>query len=210
MTTGADFSHHNRITSYDDLIGSIDFAILKAGGCEIKTGDYLSLYVDSAFNKHYLALKNRGIPVGAYFFCGKRFYTAEEGKREAECFLRILKGKSFEYPIVADIEACEPGRQYEVTDAAIAFCKTLEANGAFAMIYSSDISGYVDRLNVKDLSRFALWVARYGKEPQVAKQWQIWQYTSTGTLPGVAGAVDLNRSKYDFASIIPKKRLNIF
>jgi GH25 family lysozyme M1 (1,4-beta-N-acetylmuramidase) len=67
------------------------------------------------------------------------------------------------------------------------------------------------RSNLNDSRWFAdngyaiLWVAHWGvTSPSIpgsnwgGRSWTFWQYTSSGTVPGIAGRVDLNR--YRFAS----------
>jgi lysozyme len=54
----------------------------------------------------------------------------------------------------------------------------------------------------------ALWVANWGvSRPSVpaadwaGRGWSIWQYTSSGELPGIAGRVDLNRLRVRFSRL---------
>ena len=53
---------------------------------------------------------------------------------------------------------------------------------------------------------FTLWVARYGKEP--SRAWDVWQYSSTGSVPGIRGNVDLNYMSRDLPAIIRKAHKN--
>lgn len=87
----------------------------------------------------------------------------------------------------------------------------MEQKGAFAGIYASDISGFKDRLQLDRLQdRFTLWVARYGKQPQYVRFYDIWQKSSTGSIKGIDGHVDLDVCTKNFPTIIKKKKLNDF
>ncbi len=46
------------------------------------------------------------------------------------------------------------------TEAAIAFCRAMEAAGYYAGIYSSTYSGFRDRLDDSKLTPFTHWVAQ--------------------------------------------------
>lgn len=195
--------------------GEIDFSKVKASGIEfviIKAGGSDNgFYKDSYFEKNYEKAKAAGLSVGAYYFVGKRFQGAQSGTLDAKRFLDIIKGKEFEFPVFVDVEA--PGFQYKEdnTDAAIAFCETMEKAGYFCGIYGSDISGFKDRLDHKRIEQFAHWVARYGNPPEYCEDAQIWQKSSKGNVPGICGSVDLDISYIeDYPKIMKKKGLNGF
>ena len=57
---------------------------------------------------------------------------------------------------------------------------------------------------------FSLWVARYGKKPEIVKDFGVWQHSSRGIVKGINGFVDLDKCYVDFPSIIKKKHLNNF
>lgn len=61
---------------------------------------------------------------------------------------------------------------------------------ALAWVYS-DSSHWQSSINMSAVGNRVKWVARYGATPQVP--WDVWQYTSSGSVSGVAGAVDLSK-----------------
>lgn len=182
----------------------VEFAILKAGGSDD------GFYEDSKFQENYEEAKNNGIPVGAYYYVGPNCTSAEAGKADAERFLNIVNGKTFEMPVVLDFESTSPSDRDGATDAAIAFCEVLENAGYYVAIYASDISGFKDRLDIDRLSEYDKWVARYGSEPQYVNDYGIWQFTSEGLVPGISGNVDMNIAYKDYPSIIKAAGLNGF
>lgn len=168
------------------------FAIIKAGGSEC------GRFEDRTFRYNYEKAKANGIKLGTYFMGGKGFASAAAGIADANYFLQIISGKVFEFPCYIDLELPTPVTRDGNTDACIAFCETVKAAGYKTGIYASDISGFKDRLDVSRLEAYDKWVARYGSEPQYVKNYQVWQYTSSGAVLGVNGRVDMNYSNTDY------------
>lgn len=202
---GIDVSHWQGNIDWERVKnGGVNFAIIKAGGSDD------GFYTDSNFEKNYANAKAVGMPVGAYYFVGKDFTSTEDGVIDARMFLNIIKGKQFEYPVYVDIEITDPAQEVGVTDAAIAFCKEMEREGYFVGIYGSDLSTFDSRLENERLDAFSKWVARYGGEPQYVKNYDMWQYSSSGQVPGIYGAVDMNISHVDYTSVIKGNGFNGF
>lgn len=178
----------------------VSFVMIKTGGSD------KGFYKDPKYDYNYTMCKALGIPCGAYYFAGPRFLGERNGVSDAKRFIDQLAGRLFEFPVVLDIEAQPAGMKKEVTDAAIAFCRKLEEAGYYAMIYASDYSGLVERLDYDRLSPFDLWIASYGKPPKHRRG--IWQYSSTGKIPGIIGNVDLNICYNDYEKIIKRAGLN--
>lgn len=179
----------------------IKFAILKAGGADD------GYYKDSRFEYNYSECKRLGISVGAYYFMGPKATTAAEGKKEAGIFLELLKGKQFDYPVYADVEAQHASKK-AITDAVIAFAETLEDAGYFAGVYGSTVAGFQDRMDDSRLKAYTHWVADYRGQCYYKGDYGIWQYTSSRTLAGIRGRVDGDWSYIDFPSVIIKKGFN--
>ena len=200
MTKGIDVSHWQGNINFTKVKEQgYDFVIIKAGGSD------KGFYTDSKFEQNYEAAVAAGLHVGAYYFAGSKFFGAKSGKADAERFMQILGNKKFDFPVFLDIEAQPTGHKDEITTAAFNFCKTLEAKNWFCGIYASDVSGFVDRINLNDVLPFTLWVARYGNQPQVAKSWGIHQYSSKGAVVGIVGNVDINECRIDYPTTITKR-----
>ena len=200
---GVDLSHWNGNVNFKTLKqNGVDFAIIKAGGNEGKN------YKDSKFIRYYNDAVNAGLHVGAYFFVGKNFITSKQGVKDAKTFLSQIAGLKFTFPVSLDLEVTPYSQKNGATEAAIAFCDTLEKEGYYVNIYSSDISGFLQRLNLQKLAAYDKWVARYGKEPQYVKSYGMWQYSSTGKFPGHKGAFDLDYAFKNYPLIIKKNGLN--
>lgn len=202
---GIDLSKHNIVTDWDMLKESnlVEFVILRAGG-HWNT----SFYKDPKFEVYYEACKRHGIPVGAYYDCGKRFYLKEFGEDCARHFIKLLEGKSFEMPVFMDIEVTPKAYRTQITEATRGFCKLMEANDYFVGIYASDISGFKERLDYSKIQEFTKWVARYGREPEYVKSYGLYQYSSTGKIQGIKGNVDLDIAMADYPYIIKRGHFN--
>ena len=60
------------------------------------------------------------------------------------------------------------------------------------MIYAST-NFLNNQLNMDELSEYPVWVAHYGVDkPTYRGAYEIWQYTSSGSVPGIYGDVDLD------------------
>lgn len=200
---GIDLSKHNIVTDWDLVAKQVDFVILRAGG------NYGGYYKDSRFERYYDACKLRNIPVGAYYDAGKEFYETDKGIAYAKHFKELISGKVFEYPVYIDIEVTPRKYRKFITEAAIAFCREMEASRYFVGIYGSDISTFHDQLDITKLSLFSKWVARYGaKKPSYVKDYAMWQYTSTGNIAGIKGNVDRDISFVDYPRLLKGVHLN--
>lgn len=201
---GIDLSKHNKVLSwasvYDD--NNIDFIILRAGG------NYNGFYKDTKFEQYYNACKMYGIPVGAYYDCGKEFFSLNAGLECAKHFRGLLSGKQLEMPVYMDIEVTPSKYKKYITDAASAFCSYMETHKYFVGIYASDISGFKERLDFDRVKQFSTWVARYGKKPEYIESPGMWQYSSSGKVNGIFGPVDLDKTNIDFPKIIKRGCFN--
>ena len=202
---GIDVSHWQGEINWSEVVKSdIAFAMIKAGGSDS------GFYTDSKFERNYQGAKNNGVSVGVYYFVGPGFVSEEDGIADAKRFLNIIEGKTFEMPIALDLESTSIDDKVGATEAAIAFCETLENAGYYVVIYASDISGFKDRMILDKLESYDKWVARYGSKPTYVNEYGIWQYTSEGSINGIDGNVDLNIAYKDYPLIIKESGLNGF
>ena len=205
MKKGIDISKYQGNIAWKQVKDSgIEFAIIKAGGSDA------GFYTDPTYEANYKNAKAVGMPLGAYYIVGSGCVSKEDGMADAKRFLKMLEGKTFEYPVYIDLETTSPATKSGTTDAVLAFCQTMEAAGYFCGIYASDISGFKDRLELSRLKTRALWVASYGSMPKYVSSYGIWQKSSTGRVPGIVGNVDLDECYVDYPAIIKSRGDNGF
>lgn len=202
---GCDISHWQGNIDFKKLAKLVNFVIIKLGGSDTTTDFF---YIDKNFESYYAAAKAAGLSVGCYWFVGKNSTGSEDGLREAKYIHAAIKDKSFEMPVYIDFEKGSKIYKDKNTAYCVACGNALEKLGYFVGIYASDISGFKEMLNLTDLRRFSLWVARYGKEPQYVTNYHLWQYSSKGNLDGIIGYVDLDYAYLDLPKIIKSKHFN--
>lgn len=191
--------------------GTIDWKKVKAcgkvGGVMIRAVSTKSgqLYVDPCFEANYAGAKSVGLPVGVYAYTVA--VTEGMAKKELNLLKTCLEGKSFELPIAMDVEdprlrSLAPAKLSALVAEAAA---QLEAWGLYAMVYT--YTNFADTaLDMAALAAYDLWIADYrGKRP--ARRHGMWQYTSSGKIPGVSGPVDLSHAYKGYAAIIQRAGL---
>lgn len=181
--------------------GDIDWAKVKEAGVEfamIRAGCRYSaeggLDVDDFAQANYQGASAQGIKIGAYFF--SQATSAEEAVAEAEYLLDIIKDWQVDMPVVFDWEADPEGRTANMdgrtlTDCTKAFCDRIKLAGYTPMIYFSK-SQSLDTLYLRELTDYAFWLAHYDTVLNYPYKIDMWQYSDTGTVPGIDGNVDIN------------------
>ena len=78
-----------------------------------------------------------------------------------------------------------------LTQCAQTFCQTIEEAGYRSMLYfNSHVSR--DLLDLKALRSYPFWFAQYRDSLDYEYRVDVWQYTETGTVPGIKGKVDID------------------
>lgn len=180
--------------------GTIDWAKVKASGIQyaiIKCGGSDDgMYTDKCFEYNYQNARANGIKVGVYYFVGKNFFTFDDAVAQAKHCLRILDGRELDLPVYVDIEAPPTGRKEELTQAALAFMGTIRDEGGYRYgVYASDIAGFKNRMYYERFllnPDISIWNACWGARPSYATKYDIWQSSSSGSVPGINGRVDID------------------
>lgn len=204
-TKGIDVSKYQGTIDWKKVKASgIKFAILRAGYGS------LTSQIDSTFEKNYQGAKAAGLNVGAYWYS---YATNEaEAKAEAKTFLEAVKGKQFEMPLYYDVEdACHLAvGKAKLTKMCEAWAETMEDAGYFVGIYSftNFFQNYLD--HAKLAKKYTIWLADYRTAYNRTLTRDMHQYTSSGSVSGISGRVDMNKCTRDFPSVIKSTKLNGF
>lgn len=200
--------------------GTIDWEKVKASGVEfamIRAG-YGQNNIDPQFKRNISECNRVGIPCGIYWF--SYAYTEAMAIREAEYALAAVEPYTLEYPIAFDWEgdSLSYAKKNGVTPTkalvsamARAFCKRLEQAKYYAQVYTnpSYLSTYFDADIPKE---FDIWLAQWPTKPdpnrKPSQAGGIWQYTSSGSVNGISGRVDMDAGYYDYPAIIAANGLN--
>ncbi|MBQ3559473.1 MAG: hypothetical protein IJA07_08190 [Agathobacter sp.] len=168
----------------------IDFAIIRCGYRGASTG---TLVEDPYFKKNIEGATKNGIKVGVYFY--SQAITQVEAVEEASMALELVKGYHLQLPIFVDTEA-SGGRGDAIskgdrTQFLKAFCETVKNAGYKPGVYSGKY-WYTNKVNASELEQYHIWVAQYNTECTYNGRYDIWQYTDSGTVPGIKGKVDMD------------------
>lgn len=152
--------------------------------------------IDPMFALHHDGARAAGVAIGAYHF----FYWCGPPESQAEWFIRNVPRRAGDLPPVLDLEwtpfsptcTVRPPAD-EVRARAARFLAILTQHyGQQPLIYTTpdfyEENG-IGRLGAETWLRA---VARPIEQVYPGAPWRVWQYSSTGTVPGIAGEVDLN------------------
>lgn len=195
--------------------GEVDWERVKAAGYKfamLRAG-YGYNTIDKQFRRNASECNRIGLPVGVYWFCYA--FSPEKAVQEADGCIDIISEYRLDYPVCYDIEQASADyieKQGVSFTPALAknvvksFCDRIEAKGYYAMFYTN--RNFLDTYLGTELSkRYAYWYARYADRFD-GTACGIWQYTSTGSVPGITGNVDLDLGYTDYPSVIKKAGLN--
>ena len=192
-----DVSVHQGQIDWAKVKNHIDGAIIRCGyGSDYTEQD------DKRFKENVEACIKRGIPFGVYLYSYAK--TIEQAKSEAAHVIRLLEPYKNElsYPVYYDLE--EAGTEKGAVERALVFGDIIEAAGYWCGIYANQ---YWWQTYLKNgLDRFTKWVAKYSnsKPTGISGTYDIWQYSSKGSVPGIEGNVDMNICYRDFPAAIKK------
>ena len=124
-------------------------------------------------------------------------YNAEEAVEEASMVLSLVKKYKISYPIFLDVESSggrADGLDKGTRTAVIkAFCATIQNSGYTAGVYANK-TWLNSKMDAGSLSSYKIWLAQYAAAPTYTGRYNLWQYSSKGSIPGINGNVDLNLS----------------
>lgn len=190
-------SYQGQIDWQQVAAAGVEYAIIRVGGRG--WGPEGKLYTDEYAQINYDGAKAAGLQVGTYFF--SQATTVEEAQEEAQYVLQIMDGWELEMPVVFDWEQIPTWTDPEsrtaemdartVTDCTVAFCEQIRAAGYTPMFYTNTHQ-YETFLYATEVDSYGVWAAQYSDRLTFPYYLNMWQYTDSGTVPGIEGEVDLN------------------
>ena len=162
-------------------------------------GEEGTLNEDTRAIEYLRGAENAGMQVGAYFF--SQAVTEEEAEEEAEFAVGILErsGVKLDLPLVYDPEFIPGvnGRANHVTREQVclntdAFRDTVEAAIHCKVALYANLYWENNMFDAETLNEYEIWYADYLDAPETPYHFTWWQYSETGTVPGIKGAMDLN------------------
>ncbi len=192
-TFGIDVSRHNGTIDWEAVKASgVDFVIIRCGYRGSSTG---ALIQDQNFVTNIKGATAAGLKVGIYVF--SQAINEVEAVKEASLAVSCAQGYNLTYPIFIDTES-SGGRADNIDNATRtavvnAFCQTVQSAGYKAGIYASK-SWFEDKLNMSSVGNYYIWLAQYAATPTYSGKYNMWQYSSKGSISGISGNVDLDYS----------------
>ena len=190
---GVDVSQYQEEVDWQQVLESgFDFAFIRIGYRGNTTGE---LYADELAQQHLAGAREAGLDVGVYFY--SQAITEEEAAEEAQWCLDFLGSTELDLPVVYDwewvgenVRTANMDRR-TLTRCAQTFCGIIDAAGYRSMLYfNSHMSR--DLLDLKTLRNLPFWFAQYRDAMDFEYKVDFWQYTETGSVPGIEGKVDIN------------------
>lgn len=178
--------------------GQIDWAAVKNDGVSyaiIRATHGIDI-VDEWFEYNWEHTHAQGIPVGVYQY----FEPAQDPVGQADLMLGMIDEvgglQPGDLPPVIDVESSTSSNPAQTTAAIHAWIDRVEeATGVKPIIYTGRYF-WQDNVQSDDFVDYPLWIAHYTTGcPNIPAPWPAWtfhQYSSTGSVAGIAGNVDTN------------------
>ena len=176
----------------------VEFAMVRIGLRGYGSG---SIMEDAFYAQNIDGAMAAGIETGVYFFA--QAITVEEAIEEADFVINLLKNHEIDGPVAYDWEMHDSsyrvyGTSPEMATAcAIAFCQRIEEAGYDAMVYAGQYVSYI-KYDQGALEPYLSWYPEYKSAssellyPTLYYQMDYWQYSSSCTVAGIGGNVDVN------------------
>ncbi len=190
---GVDVSEHQGGIEWGDVKSDgMRFAVVKA----TEGQDFR----DANFSAERLnAIKKADIVPGVYHFLRPR--SDRPGSTEATWFTQVISqagyGRGF-LPPVADIETTTLSPSGTCTYLKSFLGRVKKNTGVKPIVYTYPSFAEENLSGCSALKDYKLWIAHYGvSKPSVPQPWgdgyTMWQFTSTGSVRGITGTVDVNK-----------------
>lgn len=187
--------------------GSIDWQRVRSAGIYAAVlragyGRYAK-QEDARFAENYTNARAAELPVGAYWFSYAK--TPEEAVLEAQVCLQVLAGRALQLPLYFDQEETSIPAASR-TACAVAFLDYIRANSPYLAGYYT-YTAYFASVDIPTIQAHAdtLWLADYRANYDKTIPRDMHQYTSSGSVPGIAGRVDRNHLYRDFPGEMSNK-----
>ena len=187
-----DISRYQGEVDFSKVKNEVDGIILRAGIGSYDTG---VPHEDALFQTYVEQCIKYSIPFGFYYFSQSK--NEAETITEANFLIDRAKKYNPQLPLVYDIESA--GRINDITTEqrtsnCLTFYKTIQKAGYKCLVYTYK-SFFKNQLNEQKLkdNNVERWIAHYtSTDYGYDKEYAMWQYTSTGSVNGISGNVDIN------------------
>lgn len=189
-SAGIDVSKWQGNIDWSQVKSAVSFAIVRAGF----RGSSGGIAEDPKAGANIQGAKANGIKVGIYFY--SKAMNEAQAVEEASLAVDIArKYGGVTLPIYIDMEDnCQLGLSTAERNAIVmAFCNTVRSAGYTPGVYANK-NWFTNYLTPSAYGNVSIWLAQYNTQVTYSGRYDIWQYSSKGSIPGISGNVDLNQS----------------
>lgn len=181
---GIDVSHYQGKINWDKVAASgVAFAYSKT--TQGITG------VDSRYAVNLSGATAAGVPFGSYHF----FEPDDDPVKQAEHFLSVAKIGAGSMPPVLDVEKTpKTASSAAFSKSILTWLNKVEAETNCAPLIYASPSFFSEHFDAT-LDGTPYWLAEYASAPRPPsgdKTWVLWQHSSSGSVKGISGQVDLD------------------
>ena len=203
MMEGVDVSKYQGTIDWNKVKASgMGFAMVRQGWINSDG----SITEDPFYRQNMAGAHAAGLHTGVYLYS----YATNESamKAAASACVAMLEGFVCDMPIALDFEHATLYKKFSrAANASLcaAFLSRVEELGRYCILYTykSFAAAYLD---MSALSRYDFWLAHYTARTDYTGPYGMWQYTSSGSVPGISGRVDCNHAYKDYPAIITGKK----
>lgn len=179
--------------------GDINWAAVAASGVQyafVRVGS-VKYGLDVKFDQNMRQAAANGVKTGVYIYSYAT--TPQEAAAEAIFVLQAIANYTVNMPVAIDIEdsiqrTLSPA---QIAEIANTFCAVIENAGYYPIVYGSKYwyQNYIGPI------AYDKWVAQYHTNCDIEDA-AFWQASSTGSIPGINGDVDINYQYKDLSASI--------
>lgn len=178
--------------------GDIDWEAVRDAGCSfalMRMGySYGNIVMDDKFYANIDGARNAGIPLSIYFYTTAN--CKEDILEQTRWIAENLDGAAMDLPVAFDWEEFGNFQKYgmnikDINDLYSLFVDEMAGYGYETMLYSS--KNFLRNVwNEHSKSITPVWLAHYVDDTDYDGEFIMWQQSSCGRIPGIAGDVDMN------------------
>ena len=198
ITHGVDISKYQLNVNWDKAkAAGVEFAIIRIGGRGY--GAEGTLFGDEYALNNIKNAYNKGVKVGLYFF--SQAITEAEAIEEAKYCINYIKDNNISQyislPVFIDYEYSPTGTSGRLYNAHLSkaqhqaicdtFVKYIKSNGYKGGVYAnySMLTDDMQPVQSDIYNDTVYWIARYNNATHYSNNYDFWQYSSSGLIPGI-------------------------
>lgn len=192
---GIDVSRYQRRINWT-MVKQMRVDSIRIGFCFMKATEGIGM-VDEQYRRNWKKSKEVNMVRGAYHY----FIPYKSGKAQAENFIETVDLEPGDLPPVLDLETLSGSNVKEMQQNAKEWLTTIEDYYKVKPIIYTGVDFYKRNLNGA-FDSYPLWAAHYQhhRQPDIIRNWTLWQHNESGHVNGIEGTVDFNAFNGDSAS----------